>query len=64
MAEEDKTHCGEQDRDPFLGARDPRMKDLMRRFAVTEQDVLDVMGIVGESYDAIANYLHDKQDAY
>lgn len=64
MADEDKTYCGEQDRNPFLGDRDPRMQELLTKYAVTRQDVLDVMSIVGDSFEAIANYFHDKQDAY
>jgi hypothetical protein len=64
MADEDKTHCGEQDRNPFLGEDDSRMSVLVRKFAVTKQDVLDVMSIVGDNFEAIAAYFHDKQNAY
>jgi hypothetical protein len=64
MAEEDKLHCGQQDRNPFIGEDDPRMEDVMQKFAVTKEDVLDVMLIVGNNYEAITNYFHDKQNAY
>ena len=64
MAEDDKTYCGERSRDPFLGELDPRMEVLMRKYAVSRQDVLDVMQIVGDDYYAIAAYLHEKQDSY
>ena len=64
MAEDDKTYCGERSRDPFLGELDARMEILMCKYAVSKQDVLDVMQIVGDDYYAIAAHLHEKQDSY
>jgi hypothetical protein len=61
MASEDKTYCGQDDRD---AGEDSRITELCNKFAVNKQDIVDLMQQLGNDYTRVEEYLRNKQNSY
>jgi hypothetical protein len=64
MASEDKTYCGEAERDQPANIDEKGIAELANKLGVSAQDIFDVIAQVGRDRQRIESYFHDKENSY
>ncbi|HLA51844.1 MAG TPA: hypothetical protein VK618_00980 [Flavitalea sp.] len=64
MASEDKTYCGEAERDQPANVDEKEIAELANKLGVSGQDIVDIIALVGHDRQRIESYFHDKENSY
>lgn len=64
MASEDKTYCGQGDRNHVDEGKPHNIEELAEKFGVTPEDVLDAMEQAGHDLAKVEAYFRSKENSY
>jgi DNA-binding phage protein len=64
MASEDKTHCGQAERDPAKSFDEKGIAELANKLGISAEDIIDAIDQLGNDREKVEAFFKSKENSY